>query len=179
MFTIFCSNTLTCPSCLRLYPAMPCRSIFVGLSIAHQAMSKLSAFANGGAFGIALNIGDPFDMQQEVRPLSWGCINVTIVDQPPGDVVIKNPTSHLKVMSPCYETFAPLMKKVAKSYSPVCSRYFIIYECQYLWNFHSDHNYQVYVLDQQEWSIMGRYNVVVEDDEDVVWEKVMSLIFFW
>jgi hypothetical protein len=29
----------------------------------------------------------------------------------------------------------------------------------------------VYVLDQQQWSIMGRYNVVVEDDEDVVWGK--------
>ena len=29
----------------------------------------------------------------------------------------------------------------------------------------------MYVLDQKQWSIMGRYNVVVEDDEDVVWEK--------
>ena len=26
-------------------------------------------------------------------------------------------------------------------------------------------------MDQQQWSILGRYNVVVEDDEDVVWEK--------
>jgi hypothetical protein len=49
----------------------------------------------------------------------------------------------------------------------------------------------VYVLDQQQWSIMGRYNVVVEDDEDVVWEKddseggnvthilFVGFIFFW
>ena len=81
----------------------------------------------GRALGIAPNIGDPFDdMQQDVQPLSRGWINVTIVQQPPGDVVIKNPTSHLKVLSPCYETFAPLMKKVAKSYSPVRSKYFII-----------------------------------------------------
>ena len=29
----------------------------------------------------------------------------------------------------------------------------------------------MYVLDQQQWSIMGRYNVVVEEDEDVLWEK--------
>jgi hypothetical protein len=94
------------------------------------------------------------DMHEEVRPLARGRINVTIVQQPPGDVVIENPTSHLKVVSPCYETFAPLMKKVAKSYSPV-----------------RNHNYRVYALDQQQWSIMGRYNVVVEDDEGVVWEK--------
>ena len=26
-------------------------------------------------------------------------------------------------------------------------------------------------MDQQQWSILGRYNVVVEDDEEVVWEK--------
>jgi hypothetical protein len=47
----------------------------------------------------------------------------------------------------------------------------LLYQCENFINFHSDHNYRVYVLDQQQWSIMGRYNVVVEDDEDVVWEK--------
>jgi len=26
-------------------------------------------------------------------------------------------------------------------------------------------------MDQQQWSIMGHYSVVVEDDEEVVWEK--------
>jgi hypothetical protein len=92
-----------------------------------QAPANGSSRSTGGilrgrALGIAPNIGDPFDdTQQEVRPLSRGRINVTIVQQPPGDVVIENPTSHLKVLSPCYETFAPLMKKVAKSYSPVRS----------------------------------------------------------
>ena len=33
-----------------------------------------------------------------------------------------------------------------------------------------DHNFEVYILDQQQWSTMPNYNVVVEDDEDV-WEK--------
>jgi hypothetical protein len=37
--------------------------------------------------------------------------------------------------------------------------------------FHSDHNYRVYALDQRQWSIMGRYSLVVEDDDNVVWEK--------
>ena len=97
-----------------------------------QAPANGSSRSTGGvlrgrALGIAANIGDPFDdMQQEVRPLSRGRINLTIVEHPPGDVIIENPTSHLKVLSPCYETFAPLMKKVAKSYSPVRSKYFII-----------------------------------------------------
>ena len=97
-----------------------------------QAPANGSSCSTGGilrgrAFGNAPNIGDPFgDTQQEVRPLPRGRINITIVQQPPGDVVIENPTSHLKVLSPCYETFAPLMKKVAKSYSPVRSKYLII-----------------------------------------------------
>ena len=66
------------------------------------------------------------DMQQEVRPLSRGRINLTVVGHPPEDFIVENPTSHLKVLSPCYETFAPLMKKVVKSYSPVHSKYYII-----------------------------------------------------
>ena len=77
---------------------------------------------HGHAFGNAPNIGDPFEtMPQDIQP-----INVTIVQQPPSDVIVKNPTSHQKVMSFCYETLGPLLKKVAKSYSSVCSKCFII-----------------------------------------------------
>ena len=94
---------------------------------ANGSSRSMGGILRGRALGIAANIGDPFDdMQQEVRPLPHGRINLTIVDHPPGDVIIENPTSLLKVLSPCYETFAPLMKKVAKSYSPVHSKYFII-----------------------------------------------------
>lgn len=93
---------------------------------ANGSSRSTGGFSRGRSLGIAPNIGDPFDtVQQEVKPLSRGRINLTIVQQPPADVVIENPTSHLKVLSPCYETFAPLMKKVAKSYSPVRSKYFI------------------------------------------------------
>ena len=77
---------------------------------ANGSSCSTGGFSHGRALGIAPNVGDPFDdIQQEVKPLSQGRINVTIVQQPPGDVVIKNPTSHLKFMSPCFDTFAPLM----------------------------------------------------------------------
>ena len=82
---------------------------------------------HGHALGNAPNIGDPFEtMPQDIQPLPHGQINVTIVQQPPSDIIVENPTSHLKVISPCYETLGPLVKKVAKSYSPVRSKYFII-----------------------------------------------------
>ena len=81
----------------------------------------------GRALGNFPNIGDPFEtMPQDVQPLPHGRINITIVQQPPSDVVIENPTSHLKVVSPCFETLGPLLQKVAKSYSPVRSKYLVI-----------------------------------------------------
>ena len=81
----------------------------------------------GDALGNAPNIGDSFEtMPQDIQPLPCGWINVTIVQQPLSDIIVENPMSHLKVMSPCYEMLGPLLKKVAKSYSPVRSKYFII-----------------------------------------------------
>ena len=93
---------------------------------ANGSSRSTGGILRGCALGNTPNIGDPFeDMEPDVKPLAHGRINVTIVQQPPGDLIIENPISHLKVMSPCYETLAPLLKKVAKSYSPVCSKYFI------------------------------------------------------
>ena len=83
----------------------------------------------GRAVGNSFNIGDSiYDAPQEVRPLSNGRINITIVQQPPSDIVVDNATSHLNVKSPCFETLGPLLKKVAKSYSPVRSKFLIIYK---------------------------------------------------
>src|SRR6266540_935976 len=93
---------------------------------ANGSSRSTGGILRGHALGNTPNIGDPFeDMEPDVKPLARGQINVIIVQQPPGDLIIENPTSHLKVISPCYETLAPLLKKVAKSYSPVCSKYFI------------------------------------------------------
>ena len=93
---------------------------------ANRSSCSTGGILCGHALGNTPNIGDPFeDMEPDVKPLARGQINVTIVQQPPGDLIIENPISHLKVMLPCYETLAPLLKKVAKSYSPVRSKYFI------------------------------------------------------
>jgi len=74
----------------------------------------------GNALGNAPKIGDPYDdTHEDVRVHPHGHINVTIVQQPPTDIIIENPTSHLKVMSPRHETLGLLLKKVARSYSPV------------------------------------------------------------
>jgi len=94
---------------------------------ANGSSRSTGGFSRGRALGNVSNIGDPFDdMQQDVMPLSRGRVNVTIVQQPPAALVVENPTSHLKVLSPCYETLGPLLKKVAKSYSPVRSKYSFI-----------------------------------------------------
>jgi len=84
---------------------------------------------HGCAVGNTFNIGDSVgDVPQDIAPLSSGRVNVTIVQQPPSDAVIENTTSLLNVRSPYYDTLGPILKKVAKSYSPVHSKYFIIYK---------------------------------------------------
>lgn len=96
---------------------------------ANGSSRSTGGILRGRALGNSFNIGDSVDdAPQEVRPLSNGRIDITIVQQPPSDVVIENPTSHLNVKSPCFETLGPLLKKVAKSYSPVRSKYLIISE---------------------------------------------------
>jgi hypothetical protein len=85
---------------------------------------------HGHALGNAFNIGDPFDGPQDIALLSCGRVNIMIVQQPPSDVIIENPTSYPKVVSPCYDTLGPLMQKVAKSYSPVHSKYLIVLEIE-------------------------------------------------
>jgi hypothetical protein len=84
---------------------------------------------HGRALGNTFNIGDSLDeVPQDIAPLSSGRVNVTIVQQPPSDVVIEKAASLLNVRSPCYDTLGLILKKIAKSYSPVRSKYFIIYE---------------------------------------------------
>lgn len=96
---------------------------------ANGSSRSTGGILRGRALGNSFNIGDPIgDVAQDVAPLSYGRINVTIVQQPPSDVVIENPTSLLNVKSPCYGTLGPLLKKVAKSYSPVRSKYWKIYK---------------------------------------------------
>jgi len=108
--------------------------MFLALDLAHLPAPKVQAPAHGSsrstggilrgnALENAPNIGDPYDgTHEDVRALPCGHINVTIMQQPPTDIIIEIPTSHLKVMSPCHETLGPLLKKVARSYSPVRSQ---------------------------------------------------------
>jgi len=112
--------------------------LFIDIDLANLAPPKTQVPGNGSshttggilhgrALGNSYNIGDPIDdVPQDVRPLANGHINITIIQQPPSDVIVENVSSHLNVKSPCFETLGPLLKKVAKSYSPVRSKYLII-----------------------------------------------------
>ena len=104
--------------------------IFINL-VSFYLFSMLSRYGIlcGRALGKSVNISDPIgDVAEDVALLSYGRINIMIVQQPPSDVVIENPTSLLNVKSPCYDTLGPLLKNVAKSYSPVRSMYWNIYK---------------------------------------------------
>ena len=115
---------------------------------ANGSSRSTGGILRGRALGNSFNIGDPIgDVAQDVAPLSNGRINVMIVQQPPSDVVIKNPTSLLNVKSPCYDTLGPLLKKVAKSYSPVHSKYWNIYK----YTKHTDSFSQIRIIVSMFW----------------------------
>ena len=115
---------------------------------ANGSSRSTEGILHGRALGNSFNVGDPIgDVAQDVAPLSYGCINVTIVQQHPSDVVIEYPTSLLNVKSPCYDTLGPLLKKVAKSYSPVCSKYWNIYK----YTKHTDSFSQIRIIVSTFW----------------------------
>ncbi|EDR01844.1 uncharacterized protein LACBIDRAFT_332881 [Laccaria bicolor S238N-H82] len=96
------------------YPFEQLFSYQSNIDLSNLAPPETEVPANGSSYTTG---GDSiYDAPQEVRPLSNGRINITIVHQPPSDVVINNATLHLNVKSPCFETLGPLLKQVAKSY---------------------------------------------------------------
>ena len=115
---------------------------------ANGSSRSTEGILHGRALGNSFNVGDPIgDVAQDVAPLSYGCINVTIVQQHPSDVVIEYPTSLLNVKSPRYDTLGPLLKKVAKSYSPVRSKYWNIYR----YTKHTDSFSQIRIIVSMFW----------------------------
>ncbi|KAF8868807.1 hypothetical protein CPB84DRAFT_1695351 [Gymnopilus junonius] len=75
--------------------------------------------ACGHAAGNVLNFGD-VDQAAEDHILAQGHVDLTIVHQPPRTLTI-NESSVIKVRAPCHISMGPLLRHVARSYSPMHS----------------------------------------------------------
>ncbi|KAF8974786.1 hypothetical protein BDZ97DRAFT_1911938 [Flammula alnicola] len=106
----------------------------------------------GRALGNIHNFGDPdpFDMNNFVQV--EGRVNLTIVPEPPKSLVVADPISVIKVLSHCHSTMGPLLERVARAYSLVCKN-----------------NHHIYVLHKDQWSMMGCFDIAVEDNEPCTW----------
>ena len=63
----------------------------------------------------------------------------------------------------------PILKSLAQGYSPVRSKLYIISS---ILSYHLfvDHNHRIFVYEDDMWTIKGRYNLALEnDDDDVSW----------
>jgi len=61
----------------------------------------------------------------------------------------------------------PILKALARGYSPVRSKLLIIF-C-IIYQFFIDDNHRVFVYEDDMWTVKGRYEHALEDDDDVSW----------
>lgn len=62
----------------------------------------------------------------------------------------------------------PILMTLGHQYSPVCSKLFI-FLMDYLIMFFVDDNQRVFVHEDDMWTVKGRYEHALEDDDDVSW----------
>ena len=63
----------------------------------------------------------------------------------------------------------PILKALARGYSPIRSTPFVNYLKTLLLIVVLDHNQRVFVYEDDVWTMKGRYETALEDDEDAVW----------
>lgn len=74
----------------------------------------------------------------------------------------------------------PILKVLGRKYSPVRSKYYILFVLLYL-SISLDDNPRIFVYEDEAWIIKGRYKDVLEDDDIATWsfdkgQDVMSLL---
>jgi hypothetical protein len=118
------------------------------------------------------NLGDPLSSAPEEYALRPdGRVMLSIVDQPPHSLTIDETNSVIRVPTPCYPTMGPILKHLVRSYSPVESKVYITLSSLFTKSLNLELNKQLYVFDKQEWIMLGRYWVAVEDNADSYWKE--------
>ena len=62
----------------------------------------------------------------------------------------------------------PVLKSLARSYSPLRSMFYIELWCRFLYDL-LDFNRRVFIYEDDMWAIKGRFETALEDNESVLW----------
>jgi hypothetical protein len=131
---------------------------------AEGASCTTGGILRGRAVGNVLNHADAPDMVADQFAPAKGVVRLySDLAQHPAQV---RPTMTLK--SSAAPTLAPILKKLARSYSPVQSKCQIMLLID-LVNMLLEQNFRIYIHEDDNWNIRGRFMDAVEDDEEVTW----------
>jgi hypothetical protein len=129
----------------------------------HGASRTIGGIFRGQAHGNVFNFADGLD---------------SIMDVPSAPLIGKvhlflNKSDVKPTMSIKHEVtsqLAPVLHKIAGRYSPVRSKFLFHTFVSFLIHLHIEFNRRIYVRDEEEiWSVRGRFNTALEDDEAVNW----------
>jgi hypothetical protein len=81
-----------------------------------------------------------------------------------------NPMATVKVTTS--PTIAPILQQVTRRFSPVRSKYTSFIMLEYYLAIVLENNRHIYVLENSVWDLKGRYNMAIEDDDDLDWVTV-------
>ena len=137
------------------------------------ASRTTGGFSRGRTLGNTFNIADASDYQMD--------LDLTL--SLPGKVYIYDSRSHLADLDPITvkpshilktdvsRTLAPVLTKLARKYSPVCSMFnssvFLSFANHLL-----ESSMRIHTYEQNEWTIKGKYDTAVEDDDEIFWMKI-------
>ena len=62
----------------------------------------------------------------------------------------------------------PILKALSRQYSPICSK-FLNLSHNFIYLFFLELNQRIFVYDDDQWMIKVRYQMALEDDEDITW----------
>ena len=116
----------------------------------------------GRAYGNVYNHADAetmFDLETRMGKVHVYMARVDPTSAKPDMVLKHKVTPKLK----------PILKALARGYSPVRSKLFFIFCIILVSFFFVDDNHRVFVYEDDMWTIKGRYDHALENDDDVSW----------
>ena len=143
---------------------------------ASGASRPYGGIIRGKALGNAANIGDLelAEMTTDFVEVIVGSVDLFISKEAPTSLEAGR-DSNILVQTPYEDTLAPFLKHVARCYSPLRSKSFkVIITINFFFFFsQSDHNQQVYIINQQKWEMKGRFNQALKYEESIghLWKK--------
>ena len=128
--------------------------------------------AHGNVFNFA-DARDVLDQGPQQGMALRGCVYIYTSPLNPTtlDPEQMKPMATVKVTTS--QSIAPMLQQVTHQFSPVRSKYTLNIMLKFFFlTFVLENNRHIYVLENSVWDLKGRYDMAVEEDDDLDWVKV-------